>query len=319
MAVDVAALLHDLGFMLGQGAGPRDLMLRSPSGKSHLVSFAPATDRITVRTLRHGSAASSRILFIGRSATPSVIDRAIAGKVDILTEDPPRAIIDGDVFAASGGEEQIPARQVRVRPAWFRWAVERLLVLVDEPLRQSQIAARLGTSQQTVSHAARTLGSLVVDEGHGLRAADRRVLLEHFLKEYPGAGGQQFGWYSLDNPVDQAVRAMELSTLLDAQPLLSGDVAADRIAPWKLPGQAKLYVSTPVDLGGEGFLPAPLGEATLVITLPQDPTLWHLASNGEGPSLADPALVCWDVLHGDDVDSTEASEHLMDHIVKVGA
>lgn len=319
MVVDVAALLHDLGFTVGEGTGAGDWLLRSPEGDAHLVKLAPASERITAHLLRGTGSGAGRILFIGHSATLGVLSRAEAGQVDILTEDPPRVVIEGRIFEAAATDALKNERRTFARPAWLRWGMERLLVLADEPMRQGEIAAHLGTSQQTISNAAKALGSLVTDEGHGLQAADKRALLDHFLDEYPGTGGQQFGWYALDSPVDQADQAAKAATLLDARPLLSGDVAADRLGPWKLPTHAKVYISSPVDLADDGFVPAPLDEASLVTCVPQDPTLWHLPPRDGDPALADPVLVCWDVLQGDDVDSDEAAEHLKDLIVKGAA
>lgn len=316
MTVDVAALLHDLGFTVGEGAGTRDWLLRSPDGDAHVVKLAPASERITAHLLRGTGSGAGRILFIGHSATPGVLDRAEAGQVDILTEDPPRAVIAGRIYEVAAANALKNERRTYVRPAWLRWAMERQLVLADEPMRQGEIAAHLGTSQQTISNAAKTLGPLVTDEGQGLQAVDKRALLDHFLDEYPGTGGQQFGWYALDSPVDQADHAAKAAALLDAQPLLSGDVAADRLGPWKMPTHAKVYISRPVDLADDGFVPAPLEEASLITCVPQDPTLWHLPPRKDDLALADPVLVCWDVLQGDDVDSEEAAEHLKNLIVK---
>ena len=124
-------------------------------------------------------------------------------------------------------------------------------------MRQSVIASALGTSQQSVSNAAGHLAGLVTDCGEGLVATDRARLLEHWRNEYTGPGGQAFGWYSLDPVAEQVSKAVEVAKFLDISPLVSGDIAADRIAPWKLPVRGRVYVDGPVDLADEGLVPAP--------------------------------------------------------------
>lgn len=174
----------------------------------------------------------------------------------------------------------------------------------------------LGTSQQSVSHAAGQLGILVKSTEAGLVAADRALLLEYWSRDYFGPGGQEFGWYSLTPVVEQTLKAAEVASLLDALPLISGDVAADRRAPWKLPSRGRIYINAPIDLVGDGFVPAPVAEATLITCIPRDPTLWRLTTAGQdGVELADDALTYWDVLSSGDIDSVEAAEHLEQLIV----
>ena len=43
----------------------------------------------------------------------------------------------------------------------------------------------------------------------------------------------------------------------------------------------RVYVSGPIDLADDGFVPVPLQEANLVTCVPRDPTLWRLASSVE--------------------------------------
>ena len=103
---------------------------------------------------------------------------------------------------------------------------------------------------------------------------------------------------------------------MGAAPLISGDVAADRIAPWKMPGKGRIYIKSPVDLVDDGFVPAPIDAATLITQIPRDPSIWALAGAvgtempGDEFHSADEVLVYWDVLHGNDADSVEAATHL---------
>ena len=175
------------------------------------------------------------------------------------------------------------------------------------------IAESLGTTQQSISRAAHQLNGLVTDEGEGLMAVDRAKLLEHWRNEYTGPGGQEFGWYSLDPVAEQVERVIDLVTLLDVKALVSGDIAADRLAPWKLPSRGQVYVTGPVDLGGDGFVAVPVEEASLVTCVPRDPSLWWLAppteeaAGSDGLPIADAAIVYWDLLTSTDPDSEEAA------------
>lgn len=210
-----------------------------------------------------------------------------------------------------------PPRTHTGRPAWIRWALQRALVTSETPHLQRELAVLLHTSQQTISYATKRLQPYVTVDGGRLHVEDRRAFLERTLEAYPGPGGHQFGWYGMDSPREQAQHASDVATLLDAKPLIAADVAADDLAPWKLPTSSKLFITRPVDLTDDGFIPAPLDEATLITSIPRDPTLWSLATTNEnGYALADPVIVAWDLQQGTDVDSGEAAEHLKKAILE---
>ncbi|MFJ6419033.1 hypothetical protein [Paeniglutamicibacter sp. NPDC091659] len=324
MNVDVVALLRELDIGIAEGATERSWLLRLPSGESFLVEPTVSLDHVTSHAVRNVSShRSSPVgpLFVGRTITPGMLEQAKAGHFDVLTEHPLRLVIRGSVYASEDPVQAPVRRRPSGRAAWVRWAVGRCLLLSTGPQRQPVIADLLGTSQQSVSNAARQLGDLVADGGRGLTAVDKEALLGHWVEEYSGPGGQEFGWYSLDPIVEQTLKAAKAAELCDASPLVSGDVAADRLAPWKLPSRGRIYVNRPIDLGDDGFVPAPVEEATLITCIPRDPTLWRLAhampSPGSGASaLADAVMVYWDVLASGDMDSVEAAGHLKELIIR---
>lgn len=326
MNVDVVALLRELGFSIAEGATKYSWLLRAPERGAFLVQPVRPVERLTAHVVRNAKATRSgriRPLFVGRTATQGIMEQAYAGELDVLIEEPLQLIIRGNVFAVESYEQAIPAPSSSYRrPAWIRRAVERCLLLVDQILTQSEVADLVGTSQQSVSAACKELGPMVTSTNKGVMVHDPQALLEHWVTEYPGAGGQEFGWYSLDPIVEQTIKAAQLANLFEAQPLISGDVAADRLAPWKLPARGRIYVTAPVDLAGDGFVPASLDEATLVTCMPVDPTLWRLTDVGnflvyDSAKLADPALVYWDVHNSDDLDSLEAANHLASLITRI--
>jgi hypothetical protein len=316
MPVDVADLLHELDFTIAEGSTPRSWQLRSPTGETYDVELTTPVTRVTAHTARNIRSqhdATVRKVLVGESATKGVITDARAGHLDLLTESPLQLIINGTSHALELPAPTSWPRPSPQRPAWFRWGVERQLLISTTPLRQAALADLLGTSQQTISLAVRTLGDLVTDHGKGIEAADRSRLLQHWADEYPGTGGQEFGWYSLDTAAEQSRKAVDIASRLDANPLVSGDVAADQMAPWKLPTRGRVYVNSPVDLADDGFVPAPLEEATLVTCTPKDPTVWRTAPHDQ--HLADAPLVYWDVRAGGDADSREAADQMAKYIV----
>lgn len=322
MTVDAAALVRELGLRISEGSSEWSWLLRTPDGNFFEVEPITPVERLTAHRVRAVSAGRSmrpdRVLHVGKSATDGVVENAEAGKINVLTAEPVRLIYDGRSYVADPEpQSRSQLRPTRTgRPAWIRWALERYLLLTPEPSRQAVIADLLGTAQQSISRAAQQLDGLVIDEGAGLMAVNRAKLLEHWRSEYTGPGGQEFGWYSLDPVAEQVKRTIDLATLLEVKALVSGDIAADRLAPWKLPSRGRVYVTGPVDLGGDGFVAVPVEEASLITCVPRDPSLWQLAPTLEAAAgsndhpIADAAIVYWDLLMSTDPDSGEAADQL---------
>lgn len=320
MPVDVAALLHELGVLVTEGTSRSSWLLRDPDGTPFEVEPAIPADRLNAIQIRINASRRSdsqrRILHVGRSASNGILERAKAGEFDILTADPIQLIHSGRANAAAPALSRKQSPRHKGRPAWTRWAVQRYLLLTPAPSRQPVIADALGTTQQSISRAAQALQGLVTDRGEGLFATDRARLLEHWQSEYPGPGGQEFGWYGLDTATEHVEAVVALAAQLEVHALVGGDVAADRIAPWKHPMRGRVYLSGPIDLTDDGFVPAPLEEANLIACIPRDPTLWQLASsiaNGAKSNdlpIADAAIVYWDLAMSDDQDSDEAAQQV---------
>ncbi|TGD38306.1 type IV toxin-antitoxin system AbiEi family antitoxin [Brevibacterium aurantiacum] len=320
MPVDVAALLQELDVLVTAGPSRSSWLLRTPDGAAFELEPTTPAEHLNAAQVRIDASrridGHSPLLHVGRIATAGVVGRAEAGEIDILTAKPIRLIHAGRIYeAAPAPSPRQPPRHTG-KPAWVRWALQRYLLLTPTPSRQPVIAESLGTSQQSVSRSAQSMQSLVIDMGDGLFAPDRAQLLDRWRNEYPGPGGQEFGWYGLDAATKHVEAVVGLATQLEIHTLVSGDVAADKIAPWKLPMQGRVYVTEPIDLADEGFVPVPLDEANLVTCVPRDPTLWRLAPSQENYSesddlpIADAAIVYWDLLMGGDQDSEEAAQQV---------
>ena len=195
--------------------------------------------------------------------------------------------------------------------------MERALVLSPEPVHQQQLADSAAISQPAVAKYLKHLSDHVSRSTAGWKLNDRRSLLELWLASYQGPQGASTFWYSLDTLPDQARKAAEFAASVDADPLVSGDLAADFYSPWRLPDHVHLYVRQAVDLTDAGFTPATREDATLTLTIPQDPTLWATARDagrtGELP-FADPLVVLADLIRSDAADSREAVERFLDAI-----
>lgn len=231
MAVDVADLLRELDVQVSPGSSEATWFVRLPDRtafEARVLSPVAHVSAHVVRSLLGGDRSSTWPLFIGETATDGVIERAVRGEFDLLTQTSFRLIHGGLALKASPPLEPITPAPQRGRPAWVRWALQRFLLLTRTPTRQPDIATTLGSSQQAISQAARALGDLVVDDGQRLIASHRHRLLEHWLGEYPGPGGQRFGWYALDPVTELAEHVVDVAGLLEVPTLVSGDVAADR-------------------------------------------------------------------------------------------
>ncbi|MEV0426489.1 hypothetical protein [Micromonospora sp. NPDC050495] len=182
---------------------------------------------------------------------------------------------------------------------------------------QHELAALAGVSQPRVSQALRALAEeeIVHRTSNGWTVRDIDAAIRWWLGSYPGPGGISTYWYGLPPVVEQARAVVELVAAADRPGVaVSGDVAADIIAPWRAPARAMLYARTGVDLAGAGFVPAGEEEATLEFTVPKDPGLWQpsVEEVTVGLPLADPLQILWDVRRSPGPDSEEAAQRVWD-------
>jgi hypothetical protein len=149
-----------------------------------------------------------------------------------------------------------------------------------------------------------------------IEVRDHPGLLDWWLANYPGPGGLASYWYSLDAPVVQARAALGCMDAAHADPVLSGEVAADALAPWQRPRRVQIYARAGTSLADAGFVPVPdEASATLCVTVPEDPGLWLpeqwlVGVGGRRAQIADPLQVLWDVAAAAGPAATEAVTHL---------
>jgi hypothetical protein len=98
-----------------------------------------------------------------------------------------------------------------------------------------------------------------------------------------------------------------------------GEVAADALRPWRMPSHGLVYAQELIDLSVVDLVEATAAEATLIVRVPADPTIWTTAAwwcrvfEGEhaGVPTVDPVLVLEDLTAGTDT-GDGAPERLVD-------
>jgi hypothetical protein len=156
---------------------------------------------------------------------------------------------------------------------------------------------------------------LVDRSGHGRWEPRREALLDRFLAEYPGPGGSEQYYYSLDSPVDVAVRAGRAST--QSRPIVaSADVGPDLILAWRRPSLVILYAKHAVDPSGLGLTQAQgRHDANVIMRTPQDRSVFPAPAlvaqvHGRDVPLADPLQQIWDLQDLGGADRIEAAGRL---------
>lgn len=250
-----------------------------------------------------------------RRASAEILETAMESHFDVVSLDPPQVVHNGQLLIEPEEVRETPTA-THGKPAWGRWAVLRSLVLAQTPMTQKLLAEASGGSQQAVSHALKHFRNLLVHTDKGYLPLNVKGLVDLWLEEYPGPGGAQTFWYGLDSVIEQVDEAVDLARELEIEALPTGDAAADRYAPWRLPQVAELFVDEWVDFTVAGFSPADKETATMVATIPADPTIARLAkwvaAEGVWPEsgtsvLADPLVVLWSLLHSAGPDAAEAA------------
>jgi hypothetical protein len=207
------------------------------------------------------------------------------------------------------------------------YAVIRALVRFsggeDEEPRATALAAQAGISQPRASQVLHHLRSLeLVDlSGHGRWKPRREALLDRFLAEYPGPGGSEHYHYTLDSPVDVAVRAGQASTP-SRQVAVSADVGPDLIVPWRRPSLVILYVRHAIDPSGLGLTGAQgRHDANVIIRNPEDRSVFPVPAlagqvQGNEVPLADPLQQIWDLQDLGGADRIEAAGRLREWLLE---
>lgn len=250
-----------------------------------------------------------------RKSSAEAMEAALQQRMDVVFLDPPQVVHEGRLLIEEDPGIGAPPT-THGKPAWGRWAVLRSLVLAKAPMSQKLLAEASGLSQQAVSNALKHFRNMLVHTEKGYLPVDVKGLVDLWLGEYPGPGGAQTYWYGLDPVMNQIEKAVGLAQELEIEALATGDAAADKYAPWRLPQLAELFVEEAVDFTVAGFSPADKNTATMVATIPADTTIATMANWASSESrwfeeddgtLADPLIVLWSLAHSQGPDASEAA------------
>jgi hypothetical protein len=344
----------ELGVRLrGSDAGPDvELTLEVKRYTTPVTPSALASALEAWRAGRPGAGAG--LLVVTPTATPETLQRAAELGISLIALNRrlsagPRghlALAPGDVVPLGGadaddGADAAPGR--RGVPAWGELRIVKALLLLAGRT-QSEIARQAGVSQPRVSQVLKGLRELSLvratsppgagdgSGGHRLwEVTDWGALLRHWLDQYPGPGGVTTYWLGLEPLAAQAraVVAVLGEADDDARPLVSGDVAADLVAPWARPARTTVYARHGADLGAAGLTPSPGPDATLALVVPEDAGVWlaperfwnraGLDPAPGGLPLADPLQVLDDVRRSPSVDADQAAETLLRRIEELHA
>jgi hypothetical protein len=198
------------------------------------------------------------------------------------------------------------------------FAVLRRLLLAPR-WRQVQLAAAAGLTQARVSQILNMLtgAGLAARHSDGWAITDWDRALQVWLSSYPGPRGVTTYWSGLDDVWSNTLTALGG---LPEEAVVSGDVAADLLAPWRQPRSATIYVPAMDDLSRTGLVPLTMpADGTVAICVPGDRSVWPIETitrtfRDRKIRVADPLQVLGDVVSADDADSASAGEHLTNWI-----
>jgi hypothetical protein len=158
------------------------------------------------------------------------------------------------------------------RPGPRPWATIAIAtyLLEGNASTQDALAGRAGVSQARISQVLHALKRWVQRTDHGWTATDTAGLTQ-WLAEQPPPGRTSTTWLGLDAPSPTATTVAHWLTAQSVKYALSGDVAADLLAPWARPTRALVYVDQALDLTSLALTPAPPDAATLELVVPDDP------------------------------------------------
>ena len=193
-----------------------------------------------------------------------------------------------------------------------------LSIANQTPPTQTALAQLAGVTQARVSTIVRDLaraGLVGTERGRPL-VTNRDHLVAEWLKR------RRFDpivtYWSTTNDL-----ATALDTAIKRLPgpvIVSGDVAADAVAPHRRPAQL-LVLTHAGSLAGPGMLPVlSADEANVVLGVTDDPVVAAAAHDAEWRGrtflAADPLQVRWDLAAAAGTDAAQAADHWRTHVVR---
>jgi len=306
--VDLAE--HDLAVTLPDA---HHVILTGPTGEQtyllRILTRPPGPAQVA-RAASDASGAQLPGLLIAPKASPAAQHAALrAGMSLLLAPDSIGQPTRGHLFTPTGDLLTLndtpapPARRGR-RP-WATIAIATYL-LEGNAFTQDDLAERAGVTQPRTSQVLHALQRWVQRTDRGWTASNTAGLTQ-WLAAQPPPGRTATTWLGLDDPAPTATRVAAWLSARHVGYAISGDVAADLLAPWARPTHALLYVEQALDLTPLGLTPAPPDAATLELVVPDDPFVLRDARPlASGLVTVHPWRVWADTVAGGNTDAAEA-------------
>lgn len=302
--VEVASIQSDY-LVLRHAGQTRAFHIHSRSRAPRLSELArPATPDAILVTPSLTPSAETRLRRLGWSWVTD------AGQLHLRFDD---HVVDMAVPPKTWQRTPRP-KQLGVRGTGTFAVLRRLLL--QRRWRQVELAAATGVTQARVSQILKLLKDegIAIRDGDGWGVADWNRGLETWLSSYPGPRGVTTYWSGLDDVWTNTLTA--LGGLPD-EAVVSGDVAADLLAPWRQPRVATIYVPAMDSLARTGLVAvtAP-DDGTVAVCVPADRSVWPIEPiertfRDRTLHVADPLQVLVDVAHETDADSPAEAERLI--------
>ena len=154
-------------------------------------------------------------------------------------------------------------------------AVLGCLLETPEPMRQTEIAAAVEATQARVSQVLGETdrAGLTVRSGRGWLIISPAAAFDICANQPSRA--PVTGWYSLEPGLRQVESCIDSARQSDIDYRVSGDWAADRLAPWRIPRLGVVHIDRQLDLESAGFVPSELIDATLHTLISPLPGQWR--------------------------------------------
>lgn len=317
-------VLEEAGIQVGVGDPAHLTLLDSNTGRRERFRHRSLTGTEAPSRLRHDD--FEPLLLITRKATPALVEVAAREGWSLVADDGTlRLHLPDRTIRRDRAESPRVTPRRRGPKTWSTFTVARLIApwlasgQTPLDLRQEEWAKFAGVSQPTIHRAFATLEKAGVDV-HDPTIDTLHDLLTWWAENYQNAGGTTSYWYAY-GPVTEQIS--QLRDAVKSPPVrlgLSGEFAADAIAPWQRPDTLLVYVDQDVPLEKNGFVPvAKSADATLTVVVPADPGIWlrhpWLVGRNELP-MADPLQVWTDLLASNSPTANEAAAAFIDALVR---
>jgi hypothetical protein len=185
--------------------------------------------------------------------------------------------------------------------------IVRYLIYGSTPeVRVGDIARRFEVTQPLVSQVlARLEVAAFAQRGTRSWTVNKGALLDAFLREYEGPGGRRVRLYGLDAPRTVAAR---ITKQVGRHALVSGDVGADLITPWRVPTHLIVYLNREVRPKTLDLVEAEeRSDANVVLYYPRDESIFRVPAIpaelvDSSMQIVHPTQLLWDLeqLGGED-------------------